>query len=554
MAYDYQGALNAGADPNSVATYLANKQGYDLKGALGAGADVHDVIRYLSSKDSPVATPTPDVTPPEQGTLASIGSSVIQAPQRLGQGIQNIVAPAVNKIGQTLGATGNIVPENQATGTDIFGGKVDTLGYKDGQHLQGTELAKDVAGNALQNASLLIPGGAELKGLSTAAKIGEAAKVGAATGGLYGAGQAMQNQDSATGVLGSTLEGAVTGAALGGAIPATGAGVSAIKNSIANRAENKVINQFDSIANLISPKVTPTTAEDLITKKSGGIMGINQHDIIDYSNNPQIKNAVEAVKDIVNPSETAGTNKNLVLGTINNISENQVKPFLKENPVPFNFQDLRNSFDQVQPSSALKADPSAFANYSRVKEDLLNTIAGKIKSITANPNNLTDMNELWDARKLVDKKINQELNMNLGDAQYAGAKAAAQDFRQQFSSFIKDSLLYPGMMEKVNKANEILGHMSSIGQDITPEMKDALYTRFGINPTMVDEARSAAFSNAMDKMSSMYTAVDGLSTKIKGDLGKSTISRVVKAVKDHPVAAIGASAVGAYELGKTISR
>lgn len=331
-----------------------------------------------------------------------------------------------------------------------------------------------------------------------------------------------------------------------------GKGVEAVAGKVgevsAARQVGKLTNSFDEIANLISPKVTPTSAEELVTKKAGGIMGINQHDIIDYSSNPQITKAVDAVKDIIKPSETAGQNKNLVLNKISDISENEVKPFLKENPVPFNFQDLRDSFNNVHPQSALKADTNAYANYNRVKEDLLNTIAGKIKSITNGPQNLTDMNELWDARKLVDKKINEELNMNLGDAQYAGAKAAAQDFRQQFAKFIDNSLHYPGQMDKVNKAEEIANHMASIGQPV--EDKVALYDQLGIASKMKDDARLATFRNAMDKMTSMYHAVDGLSTKVKADLGKSTLSRVVETVKKHPVAALGATGYGAYQLGK----
>lgn len=100
MAYDYQGALNAGADPNSVATYLANKQGYDLKGALGAGADVNDVIRYLSSKDSPTATPTPAVTPPEQGMLGKIGDVAKATVGGIASGVGGIALTAEDYLGR----------------------------------------------------------------------------------------------------------------------------------------------------------------------------------------------------------------------------------------------------------------------------------------------------------------------------------------------------------------------------------------------------------------------------------------------------------------------
>ena len=168
------------------------------------------------------ATPTPDVTPPEQGMLAKIGSSLIQAPQRLGQGVENLVAPAVNAVGSAFGAKGNIVPENQATGTDIFGGKVDTLGYKDGQALSGVPLAKDVAGNVLQNAALMVPGGAIAKDASVLTKIGQGIKIGATGGALQGTGQGLQDQKDTTGVLESGLVGGVVGGVTGGVVSGVG--------------------------------------------------------------------------------------------------------------------------------------------------------------------------------------------------------------------------------------------------------------------------------------------------------------------------------------------
>ena len=186
----------------------------------------------------------------EQGTLAKIGSSLIQAPQRLGQGILNTVAPAVNAVGSTLGATGNIVPENQATTKDIFGGTSDALGYKDGEKLQGTELAKDVAGNVLQNAALLVPGTAELKGASLGTKVVKGAITGAKAGALQGAGTGLQDQKDTIGVLENTALGAGAGAVLGGAVPLVPEAVKLAGTGVKKGAE---------ALSKVAEKVTPTS-------------------------------------------------------------------------------------------------------------------------------------------------------------------------------------------------------------------------------------------------------------------------------------------------------
>lgn len=48
MQFDVAGALKAGATPDQIAQFLAQKQGFDLDGALGAGASVDQVIGFLA--------------------------------------------------------------------------------------------------------------------------------------------------------------------------------------------------------------------------------------------------------------------------------------------------------------------------------------------------------------------------------------------------------------------------------------------------------------------------------------------------------------------------
>lgn len=48
MQFDVAGAIKAGATPDQIAQFLAEKQGFDLDGALGAGASVDQVIGFLA--------------------------------------------------------------------------------------------------------------------------------------------------------------------------------------------------------------------------------------------------------------------------------------------------------------------------------------------------------------------------------------------------------------------------------------------------------------------------------------------------------------------------
>src|SRR5947209_5398239 len=56
MVYDYQGAIDAGANPSDVLDYLGKQNNYDTQGAITAGAKPEDVMAYLANKPSPDTT------------------------------------------------------------------------------------------------------------------------------------------------------------------------------------------------------------------------------------------------------------------------------------------------------------------------------------------------------------------------------------------------------------------------------------------------------------------------------------------------------------------
>lgn len=118
----------------------------------------------------------------------------------------------------------------------VFGGKdVNLVGYRDGQKLQGKELAKDIAGTALEGASYLpITSGASavVKGVGgVGPKIGKLAKDFGIAGALQGAGSELQRG----GGTGETLtEGIKMGLTSMVAGPVIGKGLEAVAKPVAN--------------------------------------------------------------------------------------------------------------------------------------------------------------------------------------------------------------------------------------------------------------------------------------------------------------------------------
>lgn len=143
----------------------------------------------------------------EDGFFNSLAKTIAKPLARLGVSAQNVIRSG-------LGVSDYSTPQDLA-----WLGEVKPLGG------EGTlaQRAKDVAGNALENASLLVGGGAVKGATSIGGKMLkgaiEGAKAGAKGGAMYGAGSEMENPDStATSIFNSTLGGGAGGLLGGGAL------------------------------------------------------------------------------------------------------------------------------------------------------------------------------------------------------------------------------------------------------------------------------------------------------------------------------------------------
>ncbi|MEY2702073.1 MAG: hypothetical protein RLY43_706, partial [Bacteroidota bacterium] len=209
------------------------------------------------------------------------------------------------------------------------------------------------------------------------------------------------------------------------------------------------------------------------------------------------------------------------------------------------------------PTSSLKNDPSAFQNYGRVREEILGDVAGFLKSKGNVDTNKIDLNDLWEARKILDNKINNELGATaFGSPQYTGIKAAATDMRREFAKFITDSLTNPGQAEDLNKFYEFMKVARSRGIDIPNEGEaiKLLRKQMGIQDIPEDVAKGAFYKYQMEQMNLMYEALENMAPKLRSEIGKTGFElwakRNPKKARALGWAGIaGASAVGVRTLG-----
>lgn len=474
----------------------------------------------------------------------------------------------LNQNGQNLPIVGNVKPVGQS------GNAVQKLG--------------DTLGTGAQIAATVLPigEGASVGKATLGTALKQGARIGGATGALYNAGQELQNPDANINTIGGQallggITGAVGGAVLGPALAAltkTPIGILGVKafmdggdkweafttkyptaarqiNAVANPKGALLGDETSQITDALTPKLTPTefkaagragqTSEPTLTKGSE-VVG---------SKIPTVVKATQAVQDVASTLGKKATdviksgvgqvtgNINRVNSLIGEYSDKEVKPLLSQNKAPFNFEDLRDSLNLVQPSSGLKADPAALSTYSRIREEVLNTAASALRKI-GKTDNATDFNDIWNVRKIVDSKIESELGeTTFGTPQYTGVKAAARDMRQGLTQFIDESLRYPGQMEKVNRLNASLGTLKQKGVDVTEEMLPALKKQLGVAEDAKGTAVADAFKAHIAKIRSLYDAADHLETKI----GTETKSKVGAFLKAHPVAKklTGATLTGA---------
>ncbi len=314
----------------------------------------------------------------------------------------------------------------------------------------------------------------------------------------------------------------------------------------------------DLMASVAEKKVSQTAIKALTPKMTSGELEAAPNVMrpkigaprVDMTKDKGFMQIVNDTKGIVK-GKSSIDDKNALKTAITKTAEN-LKSFFTKNQVPTNFANLIQKLKLVNPEASLKADPSAFKTYSRVREEVQASINSSMKEAAKTVGDFgskTNPNDFWDAMKILDQKSEEELGTKVfGSPEYTGVKAAIQDMRQGLMQYARDSLKFPGQMEQVNKMQEFMQVARSRGIEInSQEQAVQLMKDMGITNTPEDVARSAFLEDSMSKMSNYYRAIDNVSTKIPDEIrGGATWA------KRNPIKAgalnYGAKAVGAGAL------
>lgn len=337
------------------------------------------------------------------------------------------------------------------------------------------------------------------------------------------------------------------GTAIGVGIPLLGRGGSAVAKGRQTKAKDAL--------NIVAPDLTASKKEAalLYGKAEASPTKLFRGSKMSFAADPETIKVAEAATGIVKKNKSMAENFTAVGDEIENIAVNRVKPFLAENKVPFNFEDLRVRYAQIQPSPSLKSDRAAYETYKRVREEFLDDFAHFIRN-NSDAANLTDTNVLWDARKVMDSRMERELGEAIFDSpQFIGAKVAARDFRKAFTDFIVDSMENPGQMEQVNRFYEFLIEARNRGIDVSnPKALMQLRKQLGIEDVPENIQKAAFFKDSMEQMRLLYQARENMVPKVRKALGKAKVP-LVKTLKTagKAVGVIGAGGLGAGWLWRS---
>lgn len=289
-------------------------------------------------------------------------------------------------------------------------------------------------------------------------------------------------------------------------------------------AQSEATQQLKSAVDITKPVLNKkdTIASFRNAGKPGGVGSGYKYEPSQYD-----LEVADSVKDLVSRSKGP-------LGNISSINQGiasesqQISQYLSENKAPFNFEDFRSYMEKVEPPATLKTNAGAFEKYGQVRENILSRVYNYMQNqaqTTGDFGSLTDYNQIWDARKVIDNVISDELGTTTFDSpQYLGVKAAARDFRNQINKFVADAVTYPGQMEQVNQMYDFVQQAQRRGISIsTPREVNALQNQFGLSP--IENNASTQYLDKLSRLSKMYDAVDNIAEANYKLLDKGFVKR-----------------------------
>ena len=221
---------------------------------------------------------------------------------------------------------------------------------------------------------------------------------------------------------------------LGEAVTGLKAGVGAgLKNLAAEKAEQAAVKSLDDALELTKPVLSKSEKIQAFEKagKPGGVVEEGMLDKVGVTPDARQLSIAESVKDIVSKSKSPVENLAGINTKIADVSENQVRRFLRDNPRAFNNATLNARLRSLEPSDIIKADPVLERTYSLVRERMMDVVDKSPKT----------MEGLWDARKEFDQIIQKQFGENAFDPNKNSAvKQAYLDMRRTVNDFISEQI------------------------------------------------------------------------------------------------------------------
>jgi hypothetical protein len=339
---------------------IRNKYKYDpstLNTGSSSGMDVNSRLARL--RGEPV---TQDAQETIGQKAAGIAGEIIKPFERIGGGVLNLLPG-----------------QDQATRTGLFGNEVQALGYRDGQKLQGGELAKDVAGTALDVGSFAVPVGTGAKVLT---KVAKGIQAGAAAGALTGAGRSLQEGESVPEAIGQGIIGGVTGGTIGGVIPGAASGVKAAYNKLnpsEKFIESQIVKEFTKGVKPILPgKTTPNLLNRYNDNVVSAVKTIRANkDKLNFTDETGEIIAGQTPKNITQLNDAVEQTKKTIFTQYDELAKKAGAQGLEVDVTP-----ISNELDSIIGNKSLAITNPNAVQYAQNLKDRLSTI-GKIDAQTA---------------------------------------------------------------------------------------------------------------------------------------------------------------------------
>lgn len=402
---------------------------------------------------------------------AVTGVAALEDATRLATGMYDENTPLRAMEGYNVPGLGRVRP--------VGGGTVDKETGEVRYQTAGENL-RDIVGTGAEVASTLAtPGGASSivkQGGKQAAKeaIKQGVKTGFAIGATGAAGSELQNQDATVGsVVKETLKGGGGGALIGG----LGAGASSLLSQEGRAATKlaKAQKKMDEVVEYVAPKQDKKL---LLEMAKRGEKAVEESGLLEGGKlKPTVaqKRIASSVAEYVDPKKPALKNITKINEGIADIAENQVTPFLEQNPGIYNRNTLKGTLDTLKSAKPLDLKNDAQLNkvYDQVIDEMLRAADGQ---------ETKNLLGLWRGRI---------------------------DFDQAVKRQFRDKVL----TEEARSARDIA-------------IRDV---REAVNDYIASNTPDDTFRNLMSKLSDMYSARDNIAEKAVTEIGKSKIRRYLDA-------------------------